>query len=365
MIMSKTAKILLLSFMLTALFCGCSPEFWHPDEERTSNIDPSSPADLASYLATLPTNTASSPHNITLRITSVKEFSIIFIALDGAFNKYVYLDLSSSTITSIPRSAFYNALNYRGCNTLTGITIPNSVTSIGEDAFSNCSSLVSVTIPSSVTSIGNYAFSSTSLTNVTIPDSVTSIGESAFSNCTNLTSIAIGNSVTSIEGNPFVDCSNLSLINVSSGNSAYTAENGVLFNKSKTTLVAYPTASGSYTIPYGVTSIGDGAFAHTNLASITIPDSVTSIKQSAFYDCNNLASVIIGNSVTNIDYGAFGDCNKLSSVTFQGNIPSRGISNYYVVFPGDLREKFYALNPSNGTPGTYTRASGSDTWTKQ
>ena len=89
-------------------------------------------------------------------------------------------------------------------------TIPNSVTSIGEYAFSHCTSLTSVTIPNSVTSIGEYAFSHcTSLTSVTIPNSVTSIGEHAFSYCTSLTSVTISDSVTSIGEYAFYDCTSL------------------------------------------------------------------------------------------------------------------------------------------------------------
>ena len=107
-----------------------------------------------------------------------------------------------------------NAIIETATNTLIAgcmnTTIPNSVTSIGVYAFCNCSSLASVTIPSNVTSIGESAFSGcTSLTSITIPNSVTSIGSNAFRNCSSLTSITIPNSVTSIGGYAFGDCSSL------------------------------------------------------------------------------------------------------------------------------------------------------------
>ena len=90
------------------------------------------------------------------------------------------------------------------CSSLTSITIPNSVTTIKEYAFSNCSSLTSVTIPNSVTTIGDNAFNGcSSLTSVNIPNSVTTIGGWAFNGCSSLTSVTIPNSVTTIGGDAF------------------------------------------------------------------------------------------------------------------------------------------------------------------
>ena len=109
-----------------------------------------------------------------------------------------------NSVTSIGDAAFY------GCSGLNSVTIPNSVTSIGGHAFCSCSGLTSVTIPNSVTSIGDWAFQDCSgLTSVTIPNSVTSIGYSAFRNCSGLTSVTIGNSVKSIDDEAFANCPEL------------------------------------------------------------------------------------------------------------------------------------------------------------
>lgn len=110
-------------------------------------------------------------------------------------------------VKEIAASAFEN------CSSLASISIPSSVTSIGDGAFSGCSSLTSIAIPDSITSIGDGAFSGCgSLTSITIPNSVTSIGASAFENCSSLTSITIPDSVTSIGWRAFMNCSSLETV---------------------------------------------------------------------------------------------------------------------------------------------------------
>ena len=142
---------------------------------------------------------------------------------------------------------------------LNTIVIPNSVTSIGTNAFSFCSGLKTVTIPNSVTSIGTNAFSFCSgLKTVTIPNSVTDIGDEAFYYCTGLTEVTIPNSVTSIGSGTFEDCSGLKTV----------------------------------TIPNSVTDIGDEAFYYcTGLKTVTIGNSVKSIGDKAFYHCSSLEHV--------------------------------------------------------------------------
>ena len=223
-------------------------------------------------------------------------------------------------VTSIGDGAFYF------CENLTSVRIGNGVTSIGEDAFYYCENLTSVRIGNSVTSIGDYAFyGCVSLTSITIPDSVTSIGDYAFDECVSLTSITIPDSVTSIGEYAFGLCYS---ITVDSENKYYSSdENGILYNKNKTELIQYPIGNErtEFTIPKGVTSIGDYAFYFCDsLTSVTIPDSVTSIGYHAFFCCDSLTSITIPDSVTSIGEYAFGWCESLTSVTIGNGVTSIG-----------------------------------------
>ena len=200
----------------------------------------------------------------------------------------------------IPASVFYDFGN------LTTITIPDSVTTVGEYAFRGCYNLTSITIPDRVNSIGNYAFYNCyNLTSVTIGESVTTIGEHAFDDCYRLTSVIIPNSVTTIGDWVFSDCNKLTSVTIGNG----------------ITSIEYSSFSGctnltSVTIPDSVTRIEGFAFSHcSNLTSVTIPDSVTEIEFNAFSNCSNLISVTIPDGVTTIGDSAFTGCDSLTEFT--------------------------------------------------
>jgi len=156
-------------------------------------------ADFGTWLESQSTNNAATAYTVKLNVSdlggSVSTDGSIGAVLNAKPSKYVYLDLSDSTITTIPDSAF-GSYDIEGCATLTGITMPNTVTSIGLNAFRG-TSLTSITIPDSVTTIGDQAFLGTGLTSVTIPNSVTSIGTMAFFG-TSLTSVTFERAGTTI-----------------------------------------------------------------------------------------------------------------------------------------------------------------------
>ncbi len=215
-------------------------------------------------------------------------------------------------VTTIPSNAF------RKCSALTSVTIGNSVTSIGFNAFYDCSKLTSVTIPNSVTHIGDEAFSGCSkLTSVIFnAEKCIEIGLPIFKNCTSLSCLTIGDKVSII---PKLSFYNFTSLVVDRNNGKYDSRDNcnAIIETSTNELIK---GCKSTLIPNSVTSIGESAFAYcSGLTSVTIPNSVTSIGESAFAYCSGLTSVTIGNSVTSIGEIAFSRCSGLTSMVVDKN----------------------------------------------
>lgn len=283
---------------------------------------------------------------------------------------------TSYTVVCIGSHAFFG----KG---LTSIVLPNSITSIEDDAFSECINLNKINIPNSVTKLGKNAFfNCSSLSHIDIPNLVSTIGESAFYKCSSLSYIDIPSSVTTIGKFAFNRCTKLSSIDVSNDNPSYSSLEGILFNKDKTELIAYPARKKDITynipnsvktiaeesfvscislksinIPYSVSSIEDGALTYSNSLininvdeenlmyssidgvlfnkeksiiylyprakteySYEVPNTVTTIGKDAFLNCDNLTSIEIPNSVTTISKYAFAACDNLVSIELPNSL---------------------------------------------
>jgi hypothetical protein len=220
----------------------------------------------------------------------------ILIKYPPAKNEQSYIIPSS--VIRIDNYAFAGSFNLRN------ITIPESVTAIGEGAFSG-TGLTSVTIPKGVTVIEFNTFSfAFNLTSVNLPEGVTAIGDHAFVSA-GLTSITIPSSVTFIGeyaflfvmfSNPDNRRSNFTSISVDERNASFSSIDGVLFNKDKTVLIQYPPAKGgqSYVIPSSVTTIRERAFhGNLNLERVTIPNSVALIERDTFFSGGSLNTIIV------------------------------------------------------------------------
>ena len=239
---------------------------------------------------------------------------------------------------------------FKGCDSLTSINLPDSVTNIGDYALMGCKSLTNINIPNSVTNIGHAAFAfCRSLTNINIPNNVTNIGEGAFYFCKSLTNINIPNNVTNIGDKTFHNCCSLTNINIPSGVTnigVYAFANCLLLT--------------SINIPDGVTNIGHAAFGRCkSLTSINIPSSVVNINGNPFCGWNGElhnesknfiyenyvlfnkdkttliayrnkeTSYTIPNNVTNIGSGAFSGCESLKSINIPDSVTNIGNNAFW------------------------------------
>ena len=269
-------------------------------------------------------------------------------------------EIEGLPVTVIDGFAFYF------CESLTEITLPDTVTFIDEFAFSCCDNLTSITLPDRLEAIGGSAFEyCISLTGITIPSNVTAIGPSCFSGCSSLTSIRIPASVTDIEYQAFAYCGSLTAIEVDAANPNYCSWDGALYDRDMYRLICCPGGwEGSFTIPASVHVLyyafegchkltdlqveagsskfasSDGILYNMDMTELircpggksghaVIPGTVKQIDSYAFADCANLTGVTLPGSITEILTGTFYNCTGLTGMTIPNGVTAIGDEAFF------------------------------------
>jgi hypothetical protein len=287
---------------------------------------------------------------VRINITTLVAIAFVSIALTAkAVTPESQFDYTPVGTTAVSIS------KYKGSDAV--VVIPQTiagktVVAIGPIAFV-AAPVTSVSIPNTVTNIGANAFlGCASLTNVSLPESLITIEAQVFSDCTSLKTINIPASVSEIGSLVFWRCPNLESFTVAAENSKFTSQDGVLFDKAQKTLMNYPAAKpGAFiipntvnnivayafadshaltnvSIPNSVTTISNDAFENSGIFAAIIPDSVTNLGYDAFFSCTNLISATIPNTITNLAYGMFGGCVNLRDVTLPQGLVEIGNSAF-------------------------------------
>ena len=228
----------------------------------------------------------------------------------ATISNYAFYECSLKKI-SIPSSVIsIGDFAFSECKSLEEVSIPSSVTTIGIGAFSECTSMQEISIPPNITIINNLTFGwCSSLKKIIIPSSVTTIGDYAFYGCTSLKNIVLPMKLNTIGINSFVGCK------ISSNSPDFIVIDDVLYNANRSIIISYLSEQTEFSIPLSVTTIGNSAFwGCSSLRKIYIPYSVTTINDSAFQGCSSLEEISIPSSVTSIGDDPFRWCNSLKKI---------------------------------------------------
>ena len=248
---------------------------------------------------------------------------------DGCVCVYDYMFSSCENLTNVVLSSTVEEIRmgaFGGCSELSEIRIPPSVTNIGLCAFVSCQSLSSIALQDGLRTIGQQAFSGCdNLRSITIPASVTDIGPYAFDGCKSLWSVSLHEGLRSIGHSAFGGCSNLQLINVPKsvlhigstafwGCTALESEDGLVV-KDDCVLARNGVCPENLVIPQGVRLIAGGVFSGTDVKTVTLPSSLTSIGEGAFSGCWRLTEIVLPEGLTVLDSRAFANCTRLERIT--------------------------------------------------
>lgn len=262
------------------------------------------------------------------------------------FSYYVKSVEFSGNITSIGDGAFSGIVSSQE------LTLPDTVTKIGTEAFAN-STYSKINLPASLRIIGDRAFFGNRLNELELPQGLSTIGAQAFFSSKNLREVTIPKSVTSLAANSFGDCQKLTRITVEKGNTEFSDDNGVLLNADQTELLCCPAGrTENYVVPSTVTDIHSSAFYTCyNLQGIVLPKNLKTIGNMAFAFCSSVEAMEVPPSVTSIGSNAFQDC-RLKVLVMSPTLQSVGkncfvdafINHFY--FRGS-QEEWDAINDTS------------------
>lgn len=223
-------------------------------------------------------------------------------------------EIEGLTVIAVYPVAFTNCLSEE-------IILPETVTYIREMSFYSCANLKKITLPASLTEIGNNAFDNCTLLETVDTGGAVTIGQNVFLDCPSLKNLTISGNCTSIgaeDEEPFLYCSALESVTVTSGDGIYSSENGILYNKDKSTIILYPQAKTDkkYKAPKSVKEIGQSAFYHCKYLETADISGVEVLKDYAFEGCEKLKKVKLSKNLTQIGADAFYGCKALTSLRF-------------------------------------------------
>lgn len=225
---------------------------------------------------------------------------------DNAFSGNDITSISLPNTVSVMGDACFES-----CSRLESVTLPAGLTSLGNSCFYDCRNLASVTLPEGITTLGvNCFYRCTSLTPVTLPEGIEELGYQCFYGCTSLESVVLPGSLRTIGNNCFYDCS--ALKSVTFGGSIGALPEKCFYGC---------TSLESIALPEGVKELGENCFYRcSNLASVTLPESITRLADFCFAECTSLSSITLPNSITDMGFRCFFRCSGLESVTLPEGI---------------------------------------------